>query len=180
MFIFRLVNKSYIATSSMKIPSLFKCRKSSPPHMYSKMRYSLSPVWKAYIMSIMKGCLTISSMFLSALVCAVSFWLRMIFAFFSTCWHICYSACSTQIYLPLQTHLFLPSSQRSRPYHYRWFYELGKPFHNHLCQSLWAIENHWYRLWPFPGQQLCFAPNNEKFELQNCKQHKQYILTMFI
>lgn len=48
--------QTHQAVSSRKIPSSFKWRKSSPPHMYSRIRYNLPPVWKAYMRSTMNGC----------------------------------------------------------------------------------------------------------------------------
>ena len=45
-----------LAASSMMIPSLSSCIKSSPPGRNSSTKYSLPPVWKAYFRSTMKGC----------------------------------------------------------------------------------------------------------------------------
>lgn len=47
---------TYHAVSSRKMPSLSKCINNSPPLKYSKIKYNLPSVWKAYINSTMNGC----------------------------------------------------------------------------------------------------------------------------
>jgi len=44
---FALTTCNYPAVSSMKIPSLSSCINSSPPHKYSRIKYSFPPVWNA-------------------------------------------------------------------------------------------------------------------------------------
>lgn len=48
--------KVYQVVSSRKIPSRSKCMNSSPPLRYSRIKYSLPPVWNAYTNSTMNGC----------------------------------------------------------------------------------------------------------------------------
>lgn len=46
----------YHVVSSRKIPSRSKCMNSSPPLKYSRIKYNLPSVWKAYTNSTMNGC----------------------------------------------------------------------------------------------------------------------------